>query len=262
MILSIITINYNNADGLQKTIESVICQKNKDIEYIIIDGGSNDGSANIIEQYTDKIDYWVSEPDKGIYNAMNKGIKVAKGEYITFLNSGDILQKDTDFGNAMSYIQGEDIIYFDLEISDALTNTSYIRTYPENFDFLYFILDSIPHAGTFIKKKTLIEYGYYSEDFKIISDWAFFIDAILKYNVSCKHIKETYVTFFSDGISSTPNNQKLIYQEKGEHIALSFPVYYRLYKEWYKNTTELYKLESSFSIKFLKKIGLLRWLKL
>ena len=91
MKLSIITINYNNKNGLQKTIDSVISQTFKDFEWIIIDGGSTDGSKELIEKYSQHITYWVSEPDKGIYNAMNKGIKVAKGEYLFFLNSGDYL---------------------------------------------------------------------------------------------------------------------------------------------------------------------------
>ena len=82
MKLSVITINYNNRDGLKKTIESVVNQTYKDFEYIIIDGGSTDGSVEVLKEYSDKIDYWVSEPDKGIYNAMNKGIDIAKGEYV------------------------------------------------------------------------------------------------------------------------------------------------------------------------------------
>ena len=90
MTLSIITINYNNAAGLEKTIKSVISQTCKRYEFIIIDGGSKDGSKDIIEKYQDQITYWVSEPDNGIYNAMNKGVKVAKGEYCIFMNSGDI----------------------------------------------------------------------------------------------------------------------------------------------------------------------------
>ena len=91
-MISIITINLNNKDGLKRTIESVINQNKFDIiEYIIIDGGSTDGSVDIIKEYNDKITYWVSEKDKGIYNAMNNGIKASSGDYLLFLNSGDHL---------------------------------------------------------------------------------------------------------------------------------------------------------------------------
>ena len=88
MKLSVITINYNNRDGLHKTIASVVNQSWREFEYIVIDGGSTDGSVDVIKSFADRIDYWVSEPDKGIYNAMNKGIDVAQGEYCIFINSG------------------------------------------------------------------------------------------------------------------------------------------------------------------------------
>ena len=95
MKYSIITINLNNSAGLRKTIESVVNQTFQDFEYIIIDGGSTDGSVDIIKEYSSRIDYWVSEPDRGIYNAMNKGIVQAHGDYINFMNSGDCFSKNT-----------------------------------------------------------------------------------------------------------------------------------------------------------------------
>lgn len=92
MKLSIITINFNNRDGLQRTINSVLSQSFKDFEWIVIDGGSTDGSRNLLEIYKKYFSYWCSEPDKGVYNAQNKGISVAKGEYMSFMNSGDIIK--------------------------------------------------------------------------------------------------------------------------------------------------------------------------
>ena len=104
MKLSIITINYNNRDGLQKTIDSVVSQTYKNFEWIIIDGGSTDGSKELIEQYQDHCAYWCSEPDKGIYNAMNKGIEKAIGDYSLFLNSGDRLHDDTVIDKIVSFL--------------------------------------------------------------------------------------------------------------------------------------------------------------
>ena len=91
MILSVITINYNNAEGLNRTIQSIDTQTWKEFEYIVIDGASNDGSIDVIKRFESIIDLWISEPDTGVFNAMNKGIKKAKGDYLLFLNSGDFL---------------------------------------------------------------------------------------------------------------------------------------------------------------------------
>ena len=117
MKYSIITVNYNNKDGLKKTIESVIHQSYRDFEYIIIDGGSTDGSAELLKEYSDKITYWVSEPDKGIYNGMNKGIAKATGDYLNFMNSGDcfyaddVLQHVADYNYNADFIVGRDYHY-------------------------------------------------------------------------------------------------------------------------------------------------------
>ena len=89
MKLSIITVNYNDAKGLERTIKSVISQSYHDFEFIVIDGGSSDESQDIIQKYERHIDYWVSEPDGGIYQGMNKGLRQAKGDYVNFMNSGD-----------------------------------------------------------------------------------------------------------------------------------------------------------------------------
>ena len=110
MKYSIITINYNNADGLRRTIESVVSQTYADYEYLIIDGGSTDGSVNAIKEYEDKISYWVSEKDGGIYNAMNKGVKVAHGEYLIFMDSGDVFYNDRVLENIESFQKTDDII--------------------------------------------------------------------------------------------------------------------------------------------------------
>lgn len=107
MKLSIITINYNNSIGLRKTIESVVSQTDNTFEYIIVDGGSSDGSVDIIKQYADKISQWVSERDGGIYNAMNKGVRMAHGEYIMFLNSGDILYDNNVIGHVLPKLKAD-----------------------------------------------------------------------------------------------------------------------------------------------------------
>ena len=108
--LSIITINYNNQSGLQRTVESIVNQTWKEFEYIVIDGGSTDGSAAYLESQNKIFDYWVSEKDLGIYNAMNKGIKAATGHYLLFLNSGDELLNDKVLAQNHHNLENKDLV--------------------------------------------------------------------------------------------------------------------------------------------------------
>jgi glycosyltransferase involved in cell wall biosynthesis len=112
--LSIITINYNNVKGLEKTINSVVNQSYNDFEYIIIDGGSTDGSVDIIKKHENKIVFWVSEPDNGIYDALNKGVKHSNGEYLLFLNGDDCLIDDAILQKISYHLEFKDLIYFDI----------------------------------------------------------------------------------------------------------------------------------------------------
>lgn len=260
MKLSIITINYNNANGLKRTIESIVPRIQSDIEYIVIDGNSTDGSKKIIEQYNQQISYWISESDHGIYNAMNKGIRKANGEYVLFINSGDIISEKINLKSVINEITGEDIIYFDLEISDV-SNNKFIKIYPDYLDFKYFVEDSLPHMASFINRELIIKYGYYSEKMKIASDWAFFMDAICLFNCSYKHVNYPFSTFYLDGVSSDNKNNHIVLTEKNRHISKSYKLYESIYKEWMDKKQELYKLKTSVSVQFLKKIGFLKWLK-
>lgn len=182
MKLSIITINLNNRDGLQKTIDSVIGQTFRDFEWIVIDGGSTDGSKELIEQYAEHFSYWVSEPDKGIYNAMNKGIKVAKGEYLQFLNSGDWLWENITLEKVFEHHIDEDIIYGNnVEVSGNIYFS------PEILDTLHFYRSTINHQASFTKT-SLFKDTLYDEKYKVVSDWVFFMKKIVFENASYKKI--------------------------------------------------------------------------
>lgn len=186
MKLSIITINYNNAEGLQRTMESVLNQSCRDFEYIVIDGGSTDTSKDIILSYQDRLAHWVSEPDNGIYNAMNKGIRAATGEYCLFLNSGDYLYSDSVIENILSMSYNEDIVSFVTINTDG--KVSHRKKAPENLS-LYSLIDaSLPHPSTLIKKSILEQIGGYDESYKIVSDWIFFIEALVFCNASYRTI--------------------------------------------------------------------------
>lgn len=258
MKLSIITINYNNQAGLLRTLESISRVKSDCFEYLVIDGGSTDDSLNIIKNFQYSIDYWVSEPDRGIYHAMNKGIEKASGEYLLFINSGDIINNNVQIEETLNLLTGEDIIYFN--IAEIFNNGEIvIKECPDYLDFRYFILDALPHQSTFIKSNALKEYGGYSENMKIFSDWAFFMDAICKLECTYKHINQHFSSFFQDGISSMPENKVILWQELKQHVAVNYPIYNRIYKEWFDQKEELHKLRSSRSIQWLKKFGFIKW---
>ena len=175
-MISIITINLNNKQGLERTINSVLSQTYFDkVEYIIIDGGSTDGSKELIEQHKDKLYYWCSEPDRGIYNAMNNGITVSTGDYLLFLNSGDYLSENTVLERVFPYLQ-YDIVYGNEWKVNERYKGPYEAKYPDKLDESFFRRTSLPHQSTFIKSELLKE-NHYSEDYKIISDWKFFIES-------------------------------------------------------------------------------------
>lgn len=263
MKLSIITINYNNADGLLRTIESIMPHCSEDIEYIIIDGASTDSSIKHIQKYTEQISYLVSEPDKGVFDAMNKGLSKATGDYLLFMNSGDILNKDIDLKKTISHLAGgEDIIFHNIEIANCHNAKKQVNTCPDYIDFKFFAERSLPHQASFIKTEVLKTYGGYNDSMKLAADWAFFADAICLRQCSYKHINECFSTYYLDGISSDSANHALLWEEKEEHIKEHYPLYHSLYKEWRSKSQELYKLKTSVSVRLLKKIGFLKWLKL
>lgn len=178
MKLSIITINYNNKEGLQKTIDSVVCQTWRDFEWIVIDGGSTDGSKELIEKYQQHFAYWCSEPDKGVYNAMNKGIKHAKGEYLLFLNSGDVIFEASTLEKVF---QKELIAKGDIVYGDCMTvenGTESLWTFPHRVDLEYFCYGNICHQGMFIKAYLLKNEGY-DESYSLYADWARWIQLFI-----------------------------------------------------------------------------------
>lgn len=228
-LLSIITVNYNNESGLKDTIESVKKQNIDNIEHIIIDGASTDNSLSILEEYSSHITY-KSEPDKGIYQAMNKGVKLARGEFVLFLNSGDILYSDEVISKTLLSLKPDYDLYYGDLIFKSNTHTS-LRQYPEQLNFSFFLKESLPHPATFIKKSLFNRIFYYTETFKIVSDWEFFIYAVCKENVRYKYLEETISVFGLDGISNNPENKKLIASERKEVLQKHFPAFIDDYKD-------------------------------
>ena len=247
MKLSIITINYNNAEGLRKTLDSVAAQTYADIEHVIVDGGSTDGSVEIIREYADneairlqgytairqekngKADIpastlytlhhtpsahvvrWISEPDKGIYNAMNKGIRMATGDYIEILNSGDIL---FDANVTQRMIERLDQINSQREENVGILYGNMIKVnaagkvvgksgYTE-YSLRQFYSSTLNHDCAYIRRDLFEEYGLYDENLKIVSDWKWYLQAIGLGRVKPEYV-DIDVTIFDDGGISETN---------------------------------------------------------
>ena len=207
MKLSIISINYNNKAGLEQTIKSVIAQTIVDFEWIVIDGGSTDGSKELLEKYQQHFSYWCSEPDQGIYNAMNKGIKQAIGEFCLFLNSGDCLDGDC-LKVVMPQLNGDVIVGRVKSAEDGALSYKYEDS---TFSLSQLYSYSFPHQASFIKRDLLIKHGFYDESYKILSDWKFFLQLLLKERVQLSFIPDVVSVIDYNGISKT--NKELLATE-------------------------------------------------
>lgn len=221
--LSIITINYNNLPGLKVTMDSVLKQSYTNFEYIVIDGNSTDGSKELIQEYSNKLAYWVSEKDAGIYNAMNKGISKAKGEYCLFLNSDDYLVHPEVLDQVFKLNLSEDIIYGDMLLEDTKHNKT-LSTQPSKLTFEHFISSTIWHPVSFIKTNLFFKYGLYNEQLKIVSDYEFFLKTLIVNQVSYKYIAIPVTVYKIAGMSSLKENEPAHLLEREKVLETYFPV--------------------------------------
>ncbi len=218
MSYSVITINYNNRDGLRRTIESVVQQKSTDKEFIVIDGGSTDGSTEVIRQYADQILYWVSERDRGIYHAMNKGVAQAHGDYCIFMNSGDVFYDNTVLERITQTGANEDIVVGKVAIDE---HDHIISPPPTGELTLYHLYwGAVPHQGTFIRT-TLLHQHPYDETMKISADWKFFLQTLILDNCPVRYVDEFVARYDMNGVSA--DNPQLMRDEKDKVLESLFP---------------------------------------
>lgn len=199
MRYSVITINYNDQDGLRKTINSVVNQTSTDYEFIIIDGGSSDGSLNVIKENENYITYWISEKDNGVYHAMNKGIAQAHGDYLIFMNSGDGFHTPDILSSAGGY--KEDIICGKVLKGESTWPRGHNKPTISLVDLMR---GSLPHQAMFIKREMMVKHPY-DEKYKILSDWKFCIEAIVFDNCSFRNIDTIIADYDTSGISTNSN---------------------------------------------------------
>lgn len=238
--ISVITINYNNKTGLEKTIKSVISQTYPELEYIIIDGGSNDGSVDVIKKYADKITYWVSEPDKGIYNAMNKGIIKATGEYCNFMNSGDCFYDSNVLNCVFQTNQTADVLTGIAKTENGL----WIPVTNEKLSLYHFYVSGLSHQATFIK--TILQKKLqYDEKLSIVADSKFFIQALILHNASYLTLPYYICLYAPGGISSNIEKHRLELDM----------VFHELFPERIlKDYKQLFLLKSNFILMKLQKV--------
>lgn len=214
MKLSIITVNYNDSKGLQRTIESVVSQSFHDYEFIVIDGGSTDESVDIIKKYEHHIDFWVSECDGGIYSGMNKGLRHAKGEYVNFMNGGDCYHSEDVLERIFALNINADIITG----SHAGSPHPNVGQYGVSMYDLY--TGAIDHQASFIRRDLALLHPY-DEKYRIVSDWKFFIEALVFDNCSFSFTDIIVVDVDMNGISNT--NSDLDRQERNLVLKELFP---------------------------------------
>lgn len=252
MKLSIITVNLNNHEGLIETFGSISAQTFQDFEYIVIDGLSEDGSQKEILS-NQRIDQFLCEKDSGVYDAMNKGINIANGEYILFLNSGDSLSKPSTLRNVINELADFDIIYGDLLFADKLE--PYVFNYPPKLCFEFLHKASLAHPATFIKKTLFDKFGFYDQTYRIVADWVFFMKVIVKENVTTKHISHVVANFDTKGMSSTTANMQQILLERENYLKKEFPLFLEDYKRSFEVENELKRIKSAKGYRWLRALG-------
>lgn len=236
MKISVITVSYNAEARIERTILSVINQTYSDFEYIIIDGGSSDGTKSIIEKYNSHIDFWVSEPDNGIYHAMNKGVQHAKGDFCIFMNAGDMFFNST----VLARISGH------LDLSYSIITGNQVYLHPNGKFAKYgkawievtkkrLFSDSLFHQASFIKKSDLVTTPY-DESLTMVSDWKLALELLIVQKKLYKRADIIVDFFFEDGVTNTHREQG-----KKERQAVLEEFYSKKEQLEFKHALESYK---------------------
>lgn len=262
-ILSIITINLNNIRGLQKTVQSVRGQKFQNFEFIIIDGDSSDNSKAFIGSIERHLTYWVSESDRGIYHAMNKGIRKATGTYCLFLNSGDWLTDEYVLTSVFTHPHTADLLVGNCNISENGT-VIHVAKPSASLTLRSFIRNTLPHQATFIKRELFDRFGLYDERYKLHADYDFWLRSIIIGQCSVQKLDRIVADYNTEGLSSDVANNPDIHREATNILTGYFPKtvlddYYvwiqeqtnsRVVLDWLRSNRVLYAI-----VEFLYKIA-------
>lgn len=215
MKVSIVTVCFNSGKTIRDTIESVLSQTHSDLEYIIVDGASTDDTLGIVAQYRSRISRVISEPDEGLYDAMNKGVRVATGDVIGILNSDDVYQNDRaieDVAHCFAGNPGCDVVYGDVVFvrPDALDKTvrfyssAHFKPWKLRFGWMP------PHPATFIRRSAYARIGPYSTSYRIAADYEWFVRALLKLELRSARIDQVLIRMRTGGTSAANLRNSLL----------------------------------------------------
>jgi len=203
-IISIITVCLNASETIRETIESVVRQKYSNIEYIIVDGQSTDQTLNIVAQYREHVDQLISEKDRGLYDAMNKGIEAARGDVLYFLNADDKLVDDDvlkDVARMFCQDAGISLVYGEViwQRGDKVQQSDQ----PDRITREYLARTTLLHQSAFMKRKLFREIGLYNIKYKVVADYSWFLDYFINYKGKCRHIDRSIALVSVSGLSNT-----------------------------------------------------------
>ena len=244
MKFSIITINFNNKKGLEYTTESIKKQTFVDYEWIVVDGGSTDGSLEFIQRKVEESDVWISEPDDGVYNAMNKGIKLASGEYTIFMNAGDRFHSSSVLEDCSHITEdlaagATDCVLFSDKESPLFVKRLNV---PLQMTAKHIIAYGINHQSVFIRT-ALLKKRLYDESLKFVSDYKFFLQVLIEDNCSYQSLPVIVSDYDFSGMTSIQENQVRQDEERVKVLhELLYPRIYADYKLWIDGTTKLQKV--------------------
>lgn len=245
-MISIITITKNNEAGLFRTLSSLDSKLSPEVELIVIDGQSEDNTASVVARYQRHITHFVSERDGGIYDAMNKGARLATGDYLLFLNAGDEIAPNFDFRLFTSLSTSADVFYGDMYIH--FPNERRILGFmPYQVSRKQLLNDTVWHPVSFISKHLFFRVGGYDVSLKLAADYDFFCKIFIQHKAKFLHLKTIVSIFYLDGASSTLSNQLLLerVQVQERYFSVS-EIKNRNANQWLRNNRWL---------KFIKRIG-------
>lgn len=217
MKVSIITTCYNRVGTIRETIESVLNQVYRDIEYIVVDGASTDGSHDVINEYQDKVDIFVSEPDNGMYEAINKGIRLATGDVVGLVHSDDFLYDSHVISDIVKRFEetNADFIYGDGVFVDPNNTDKIIRNWEGgNYHRWKVKLGWLPlHPTCYIRRDVLLKHGLYDESYKIAADTEFLVRYLYAYRLKISYLKRRIVRMRMGGLSTDSHRRKQMWDE-------------------------------------------------